>query len=244
VDGGARQELSLNTDGFAKKTVSITGLNGDHVEIIIEALNNMADEFYYVNNIRIDGTVATPMYSLEVVDGSPDANYKAGEEVSITANDPANGYVFLKWEITSGNPSITDPTDPTTTMTMPAGDVTLTAIYKVEGCELPYTDADKTINKTTLNWSSDAVDMTCASAVKISMDIEGKDEASLESSDYLNVYYKVDGGARQTLSENTDGFVKKTISQSGIIGSNIELIIESFNSAGDEFYYEDSKSNL
>jgi len=237
VDGGARQELSLNTDGFAKKTVSITGLNGDHVEIIIAALNNTVDEFYYVNNISIDGTVAAPTYSLEVVDGSPNGNYEAGVAVSITANDPANGYVFLKWEITSGNPIVADLTDPTTTMTMPAGDVTLTAIYKMAGCELPYTDADKTIKKTTLNWSSYAIDMTCASAVTISMDIEGVDTSTMESNDYLNIYYKVDGGARQTFSENTDGFAKKTISKSGISGESIELIIESSNSASDEFYY-------
>ena len=237
VDGGELQTVSENTDGFAKKTVSITGLNGDHVEISIEALNNSADEFYNVTNISIDGTVAAPTYSLEIVNGSPDATYEAGEEVVITANEPASGSVFLKWEITSGNPSITDLTNPTTTMIMPAGDVTLTATYKMLGCELPYTDANKTINRTTLNWSSYAIDMTCASAVTISMDIEGADSSTMESNDYLNVYYKVDGGDRQTLSLNTDGFAKKTISKSGISGNSIELIIESFNSAGDEYHY-------
>lgn len=104
------------------------------------------------------------------------------------------------------------------------------------GCNLPYTDPNKSLNKGSLNWSSGAIDISCASSVKISMDIEGLTEETLESNDYLNIYYKVDGGARQTISENTDGFVKKTAFAKGIKGNSVELIIEGLNSASDEIY--------
>ena len=52
----------------------------------------------------------------------------AGETVTITANAPAAGFVFDKW--TSNDIAITDATVSTTTFTMPAKDVTVTANYK------------------------------------------------------------------------------------------------------------------
>ncbi|GAA3510888.1 hypothetical protein GCM10022393_25670 [Aquimarina addita] len=102
------------------------------------------------------------------------------------------------------------------------------------GCSLPWTDTNFTVTNQTVNYSSEAIDISCASAVTVSMDIKG--EGNMESADYINVYYKIDGGTLRTISENTDSFASKTISVADLEGDNIELIIQAYTSYADETY--------
>ncbi|MFY0624894.1 MAG: Ig-like domain-containing protein [Reichenbachiella sp.] len=101
-------------------------------------------------------------------------------------------------------------------------------------CALPWTDTNKSITQTTLNYSSGSIDISCASTVKISMIIEGV--GAMENADYLNIYYKVDGGNQVAISENTNAFASKDIEASEIIGSSVEIIINGYTSWSDETY--------
>lgn len=71
------------------------------------------------------------IYNITVTNGTsnaPTAKYQ--EEVTVTANAPATGKEFDKWEITGIDTSTLDLTKPSITFNMPAGNVTATAKYK------------------------------------------------------------------------------------------------------------------
>ena len=71
---------------------------------------------------------STPTYSLTVSSGSGDGNYAAGSVVSISADPPPAGQVFDQW---TGNTGVVgDIFSASTTVTMPASSVTVTATYK------------------------------------------------------------------------------------------------------------------
>ena len=101
-------------------------------------------------------------------------------------------------------------------------------------CSLPWSDGDFNVEEETVNYSSGAIDISCASNVEISMNLEGV--GAMEDADYLNVYYRVDGGAQQVLSENVNAFSEKTVSVSGINGSSLEIIANVYTSYGAEIY--------
>jgi len=103
-------------------------------------------------------------------------------------------------------------------------------------CTLPWTSPNQSITQQTVNWTSTAIDISCASLVDISMDIEGLTPQQMEAADYLNIYYSVDGGGQVAISENTDGFAKRTISATDIAGSSLVLIINGKTSFSDETY--------
>lgn len=101
------------------------------------------------------------------------------------------------------------------------------------GCSLPWTENTISVTNQTFNYS-ETVDISCASSVTLSMNASGV--GSMESSDYINIYYKIDGGAQQTLYSKTDSFSEITLSQDGIQGSSLELIINAKTSASNETY--------
>jgi len=72
-------------------------------------------------------------YTLNVISGSGDGSYEAGENVTITANGAPSGQVFDYWVVNSGSPQIANANASSTTLTMPAGNVTVTATYKDDG---------------------------------------------------------------------------------------------------------------
>ena len=103
-----------------------------------------------------------------------------------------------------------------------------------DNCYLPWSDDDFSVEAATVNYSSGAIDISCASSVDISMSLEGL--GAMEDADYVNVYYKVDGGAQQVLSENVNAFSAKTVSASGISGNTLEIIANVYNSWSGEIY--------
>lgn len=69
-----------------------------------------------------------PAYTVTVNAGSGSGPYVVGTPATITAHMPPPGYVFDTW-VVNGNTPIADPHNPTTTITMPAADVIMTATY-------------------------------------------------------------------------------------------------------------------
>ena len=69
---------------------------------------------------------ALPKYTVMVTMGNGDGNYFADETVSIVADDAPAGQQFEAW---TGNVTFADASSPTTTFTMPASDVIVTATY-------------------------------------------------------------------------------------------------------------------
>ncbi len=72
-----------------------------------------------------------PINTVTVTNGTcnGDGNYEYGDTVTITANTPASGYVFSGWTASSGV-TFADANSTTTTFTMPASAVTVTANYR------------------------------------------------------------------------------------------------------------------
>ena len=97
------------------------------------------------NNIRKIGdsqsiaagrTIHYNAYTLTVENGTGGGGYEAGNIVTITAAAP-DGKVFDKWTSDNADVNFADATSPTTTFTMPAANVTVTATYKEEGTTPP-----------------------------------------------------------------------------------------------------------
>lgn len=72
-----------------------------------------------------------PVYTVEVIDGWADpAQAKKGDKVTLTANDPSDGQKFKNWTVNSGNVSLEDANASSTSFTMPAGNVKVTANFE------------------------------------------------------------------------------------------------------------------
>jgi len=67
-------------------------------------------------------------YTLAVTNGTGDGTYSAGERVTITADAPPTGKEFAAW--TGNTTCVADASAPTTTVTMPAANVVVTATYR------------------------------------------------------------------------------------------------------------------
>ncbi len=90
--------------------------------------------------VIVKDTKPAELYSVTVVNGTSDKTAAvSGETVTITANAPAEGKMFDKW--TSNDVTFANETDSTTTFTMPAKAVTVTATY-VDIPDVPYHPAD------------------------------------------------------------------------------------------------------
>ena len=83
------------------------------------------------NDVTLTATFEDSIYNITVTNGTssvPTAKYQ--EEITVTANAPATGKEFDKWEITGIDTSTLDLTKPSITFNMPAGNITATAKYK------------------------------------------------------------------------------------------------------------------
>ena len=82
-----------------------------------------------------DAPVTT--YTATVVSGTGSGSYAAGASVTIKANPAPSGKVFDKW-VSSDGVSFANANSSTTTFTMPAKNVTVTATYKTASSPTPY----------------------------------------------------------------------------------------------------------
>ncbi len=89
------------------------------------------------SNTSVTATYTPVLYSVTVNNGSGDGSYAVGATVSITADAPPTGQTFAGW---SGDTSyLANTSAATTTLTMPAANVSVTATYKDENTTTTYT---------------------------------------------------------------------------------------------------------
>ncbi len=82
-------------------------------------------------------------YSLTVNSGSGSGSYLPGENILIFAGTAPGGKIFDQWVVESGDPVLANAGAPLTYLTMPSGDVVVTATYVDEAVSIPaITDGD------------------------------------------------------------------------------------------------------
>jgi len=88
----------------------------------------VVDETGSVNSSGYPVTLGQVAYTLTVTNGAGSGDYDEGEVVGISANPPASGKAFAMW---IGDTLYVDDTNaPSTTVTMPASDISVTATYR------------------------------------------------------------------------------------------------------------------
>lgn len=81
--------------------------------------------------------VSNELYEFRVRNGYPDYYFAPGQNITITAKDPPQNKVFVKWQLLRGNSTIiNDLTSATTTAIMPAERVEIRAKWATEYFEL------------------------------------------------------------------------------------------------------------
>jgi hypothetical protein len=88
--------------------------------------------FTMVKNPDYTGTdddYTGPYYTLTVVNGSGSGSYKPGAQVVIQANEAKTGTVFSSWTISPDTTAIASKAMSATVVTMPSGNVTVTANF-------------------------------------------------------------------------------------------------------------------
>ena len=78
------------------------------------------------NGTTGDGT----LYTLTVKNGSGSGSYVAGAQIPIIANEAAKGQRFDEWKVESGSPTLVSSTMGATFLTMPAGNVIVSATFE------------------------------------------------------------------------------------------------------------------
>lgn len=81
------------------------------------------------NNSSDDDDDDDDIYTVTVINGAGSGTYKKGATVSITANAPATGRSFDRWQTDSLNVSIANVRQMSTSFTMPGNNVVVTAVY-------------------------------------------------------------------------------------------------------------------
>ncbi len=108
-------------------------------------------------------------------------------------------------------------------------------VFSVQSGRFQQTDADGEVN-----WTSSVIDISgCTSA---SASVYLQESGTLESTDYIRVYYKLNGGSETyftTNGNNSDDFGSRTASVSGLSGSTLQIVIRTTNSYTDEYHYWD-----
>jgi len=90
-------------------------------------------------------------------------------------------------------------------------------------------------------WLSESINISGYSNVSASVDLTK--EGVMESTDYIRVYYILDGGTEtlfETHGDNPGNFDNRTATQTGLSGSTLEIIIRVKNSAGTEYHQFDN----
>ncbi len=170
--------------------------------------------------VLIKDTEPTESYSVTVVNGTSDkAAAVSGETVTITANEPETGKIFSKW--TSSDVTIANETDSTTTFTMPAKAVTVTANY-VDIPDMPYHPSDSMTKDYHISGLEYLLYIGPVKAAAI-----GNYEYTWDGSDVLSIVRKSTRGdnAHQTRGANDFAITREVSSAMYMAGSAIEVTL-------------------
>ncbi|GIV33136.1 MAG: hypothetical protein KatS3mg031_0671 [Chitinophagales bacterium] len=94
-------------------------------------------------------------------------------------------------------------------------------------------------------WASSVVNISGYSSISLFVTLRENSTNTLESTDYIGVYYKINGGAEVLFADNgyfADDFPAPytfTASQTGLSGNTVQIIIRMRTNANDEYYYWD-----
>jgi hypothetical protein len=103
--------------------------DGDTSILQAPRTNSENEAFIPLRDVTITAVYsALPTYTVMVTMGTGDGNYLAGDTVSIVADAAPAGKQFAGW---TGNVTFANASSPTTTFTMPASSVIVTATYSV-----------------------------------------------------------------------------------------------------------------
>ena len=86
-----------------------------------------------VGNVEVTAVyeaIPVPKHRVTVTNGTGSGEYEAGNVVTITANTPESGKQFKEWTVISGGVTLVSTTNHTTSFTMPAVNVEITATYQ------------------------------------------------------------------------------------------------------------------
>ena len=120
--------ITKDTDTYAQ--YAITGSQDDPNATATPAPGTTATPAPGTTATPAPGTnTTTKLYTLTVKNGSGSGSYAAGSQPIIIANDPAKGMQFSNWTIDPSNTTIASKVLSATVITMPAGNVTVTANY-------------------------------------------------------------------------------------------------------------------
>ena len=118
--------VTVTIDKF-RKTEAIISAAG-HIEGVV--FITCGQESESINMEKPIAQLTAGKYTAAVNNGTGGGEYAAGDTVTIEADAPASGKQFDRWVVNSGNVTLTDATSSTTTFTMPAGAVSVSATYK------------------------------------------------------------------------------------------------------------------
>lgn len=113
---------------------------------------------------RSDTLAKAVGYRAEIGFGSGSGYYDAGDMVHITADERA-GYTFTKWAVQAGKIILADAQAASTSFTMPAGDVSVEAVYErnedsaAKSCTLSFATNGGTEIKAYTGKSGEAIDL-------------------------------------------------------------------------------------
>jgi len=117
--------------GYTVYTAAYSGLSyGTSYTVNISGFKDVAGNVMTADSGNSFTTDAAPTYAVTVNGGTGDGSFAAGTTVSITAGTAPAGKEFDKWVVDSANVTLDDENDETTTFTMPAEAVEVTATYK------------------------------------------------------------------------------------------------------------------
>lgn len=82
-----------------------------------------------LNQANVTGSGEIRTNYVEVDSGSGSGTYDQGASVEVSADEPADGMAFVKWEVVHGNVKLKDATSSNTSFAMPEGCVVLRPVY-------------------------------------------------------------------------------------------------------------------
>ncbi|MEM6785434.1 MAG: T9SS type A sorting domain-containing protein, partial [Bacteroidota bacterium] len=165
------------------------------------------------------------------------------EQVQVSGSTQVSG--DLPWVENFGQSNGTTRDDGTTAWTaaLEGGDISATGRIEVSGGRLLISDPDGTNGgaEGVGVWRSEVIDINGYSRVNLSARIDGA--GGLDPDDYLQLSYRLDGGAETTWVRRTNEFrdgPAETVTLGGLSGTTLQLVIRGYNTVTSEFYYVDN----